>query len=228
MTDQASDLDGLVELERMAGAMVMSLDGAGRRRLLRAMARDIRKSQAARIGAQRDPGGTPYEVRKPKREEKPGAYPVRFLYPKGATSPRLVLMKSWVRQGPLITGFDIEAGGIRSFFWDKVDRWLPVENEDKSKPGGRLRRRGTIRRAAMFRKLRNGRNLKAGTSDLEAWVGFSGRAAGVAAIHQGGLMDKPAAGAKAIRYPRRVLIGLTGSERKHMLDLLIEHVEPSG
>ncbi|MFT3967101.1 MAG: phage virion morphogenesis protein, partial [Sphingobium sp.] len=122
-----SDLDGLIELERIAGGLIASLDSSGRRRLLRAMARDIRKSQAARIAAQRDPDGTAYEPRKEKREQKPGAYPVRFLYPKGAAKPRLVLMKSWVRQGPLITGFDIEASAIRSFFWDKIDKWLPVE-----------------------------------------------------------------------------------------------------
>ncbi|MFT3967914.1 MAG: phage virion morphogenesis protein [Sphingobium sp.] len=219
-----SDLDGLVELERIAGGLVMSLDGAGRRRLLRAMARDIRKSQSARIAEQRDPDGPAYEPRKARREEKPGAYPVRFLYPKGSPSPRLVLMKSWVRQGPLITGFDIEAGGLRSFFWDRIEKWLPVEAKDAAKPGGRLRRRGSIRRAAMFRKLRNGRNLKAGTDDLGAWVGFTGRAAAVAGVHQGGGMDRPAANAKPVRYPRRVLLGLTAAERSHMLDLLLAHV----
>lgn len=219
-----SDVEGLVELERIAGAMLKSLDSAGRRRLLRAMARDIRKSQAARIAAQSNPDGSAYEGRKTKREEKPGSYPVRFLYPKGAAKPRLVFMKSWVRQGPLVTGFDIEAGGIRSFFWDKIDKWLPVEAKDRAKSGGTLRRRGAIKKAAMFRKLRNGRNLRTGTSDLEAWVGFSGRAAGIAAIHQGGLMDRPAAQAKPIRYPRRVLLGLTAAERSHMLDLMIEHI----
>lgn len=220
----SDDLNGLIEMERIAGALIASLDGPGRRKILRGIARDIQKSQSARIAAQRNPDGSAYAPRRPKREERPGAYPVRFLYPKGAATPRLVLMKSWVRQGPLLTGFDIEAYGIRSFFWDKIDQWLPVEETDRAKSGGRLRRRGHIRRAAMFRKLRNGRNLRAGASDLEAWVGFSGRAAAIAGIHQEGLEDRPAPKAKAIRYPRRQLIGLTEAERRAILDALLAQV----
>ncbi|SNS20294.1 phage virion morphogenesis (putative tail completion) protein [Sphingomonas laterariae] len=209
----------------MAGAMVASLSAAERRRLLRAIARDLRKSQGARIAAQRDPDGGAYAPRKERPPATPGAYPVRFLYPKGSPAPRLVVMKSWVRQGPLLTGFDIEAGGIRSFFWDKVDRWLPVEAEDKARAGGKLRRRGSIRRRAMFRKLRGARYLRSDASDLELWVGFSGSAAAIAGIHQDGGSDRPAPKAPAVRYPRRVLIGMTVAERNRVLDLLITHLD---
>ncbi|VXC98180.1 hypothetical protein SPHINGOT1_270104 [Sphingomonas sp. T1] len=38
----------------------------------------------------------------------------------------------------------------------------------KAQPAGRLRRGGTIKRKAMFRKLRNTTNLKAGSTDTEA------------------------------------------------------------
>lgn len=219
-----NDLDGLIEMERIAGALIASVSSGERRRLLRGIARDLRQSQSARIAAQQDPDGGSYKPRRTRREQKAGAYPVRFLYPKGATAPRLVMMKSWVRQGPLITGFDIEAGAIRSFFRDKIDKWLPVVPGDRAGGGGKLRRRGSIRRKAMFRKLRNGRNLRAGASDLELWVGFSGRAANVARIHQDGLFDTVAKGGKPIRYPRRVLLGLTAEERSHVLDLLLAHL----
>ncbi|MET3723818.1 hypothetical protein [Sphingomonas trueperi] len=97
---------------------------------------------------------------------------MKFLYPKGAAEPRLVLMKSWTHEGNLLTGFDVEAGGARSFFWNKVDRWLPLEPEEQNKGAGKYRRKSSIRRAAMFRKLRNGRNLRAGATDREAWIGF--------------------------------------------------------
>lgn len=220
-------MDDLAEIEKIAGALLRSVSASERRSLLRRIARDLQKSQSARIARQVDPDGTPYPKRKAKKEAKPGNYAVRFLYPKGDPNPREVLMKSWVRDGPLMTGYDVRAGGIRSFFWDKVDRWIPVEAPDQNKGAGKLRRKGGIRRAAMFRKLRSGRNLQAGATDTEMWVGFSGRASQIARIHQEGLQDKPALKAKPVRYARRTLLGVTDAERGRMLDLLLEHVAGS-
>ena len=94
----------------------------------------------------------------------------------------------------------------------------------KAQPAGRLRRSGTIKRKAMFRKLRNTYNLKAGSTDTEAWVGFSGRAARIARVHQEGLEDAPAKGAEPVRYARRVLLGATEAERQVLLDVLFAHV----
>ena len=94
----------------------------------------------------------------------------------------------------------------------------------KAQPLGRLRRGGTIKRKAMFRKLRNTTNLQAGSTDTEAWVGFSGRAARIARVHQEGLEDAPAKGAKPVRYARRMLLGDTDAERQALLDILFTHV----
>ena len=94
----------------------------------------------------------------------------------------------------------------------------------KAQPSGRLRRGGTIKRKAMFRKLRNTSNLKAGSTDIEAWVGFSGRAARIARVHQEGLADAPARGVKPVRYARRVLLGETEAERQELLDILFAYV----
>lgn len=94
----------------------------------------------------------------------------------------------------------------------------------KAQPAGRLRRGGTIKRKAMFRKLRNTSNLKAGSTDTEAWVGFSGRAARIARVHQEGLEDAPAKGKKPVRYTRRVLLGDTEAERQALLDILFDHI----
>ena len=94
----------------------------------------------------------------------------------------------------------------------------------KPQPAGRLRRSGTIKRKAMFRKLRNTTNLKAGSTDTEAWVGFSGRAARIARVHQEGLEDAPAKGVKPVRYARRVLLGDTEADRQVLLDILFAHV----
>ncbi|HEX8301064.1 phage virion morphogenesis protein [Sphingomonas sp.] len=213
---------GLERIEELCGAMLRSVSGGERRRIMRTVARQIATSQRERIARQRAPDGSAFAPRKPKDPPAPGAYPLRFLYPKGAAEPRLVTMASWVRQGPLLTGFDQEAGEIRSFFWDKVAKWLPTSDVAGGK--GRLRRRGSIRQKAMFRKLRNGRNLRSGATDGEAWVGFSGRAAEIAWVHQEGRPDRPAPRARAVRYPKRELLGLTEAERGTMVDLVLAHI----
>ena len=215
----------LAALEDLAGSLLRRLQPSERRTLLRAMARDLRKSQGDRIGRQQEPSGATFAARRQKPEPQPGKFPVRFLYPKGAAEPRLVFMKSWTRDGPLLTGYDIEGGGIRSFFWDKVAKWLPLEREDRGAGGtGKLRRKGRIRNKAMFRKLRGARTLKSAATDRDAWVGFSGRASAVARIHQEGRKDKPSAKAKPVRYARRVVLGDTEAERRRMLDLMLDHV----
>ena len=76
----------------------------------------------------------------------------------------------------------------------------------------------------MFRKLRNGRNLRAGATDLEAWIGFSGRAAEIARVHQEGLREKPSLKARAVRYAQRGLLGLTQAEQSRALETLLEHI----
>lgn len=79
----------------------------------------------------------------------------------------------------------------------------------------RLRdRRGAIRRrAAMFTKLRTAKWLRTvGTADA-AEVGFSGRVARIARVHQEGLRDRPASSTNEVRYPRRAMLGFTSEDR---------------
>lgn len=94
----------------------------------------------------------------------------------------------------------------------------------KAQPTGWLRRKGTIKRKAMFRKLRNASNLQAGSTDIEAWVGFSGRAAQIARVHQEGLEDAPSKGRTPVRYAKRILLGDTEAERQALLDILFRNV----
>jgi phage virion morphogenesis protein len=90
----------------------------------------------------------------------------------------------------------------------------------------RGRKKGRLRQQKMFRKLRMAKSLKAGGNGDEAWVGFGGRAARIANIHQSGLSDAPAPGQAQVRYARRVLLGLTDPERQRVLDLILEQVAP--
>lgn len=219
-------MSDLIEINDLATALLQSLAPGARRKLLHRIARETRNSQSERIRRQQQPDGSPFARKREPREPKLGAFAVRFLYPKGAANARVAFMKSWVRQGPLMTGFDIEAGAIRSFFWDQAD-FLPVSADEQNRGAGKLRRKGRLREKVMFRKLRLAKYLQKGVEGDEAWIGFADRAAAVARVHQEGLEDRPSLKGKKVRYAQRVLLGLTNAEQDHILDMLVEAVTPS-
>ncbi|MDF2496068.1 phage virion morphogenesis protein [Sphingomonas sp.] len=152
-------MNDLTQINDLAGALLARFAPASRRNLLGRIARDIRKSQADRIGRQLQPDGTRFEPRKA-----------------AATSSK--------------------------------------------------RRKGKLRQKMMFRKLRLAKFLKAGATPNEAWIGFAGRAASIASVHQHGLTDRPVRGAKKVRYAQRVLLGLTDGEQDRALDLLLDEISP--
>lgn len=218
--------DDLAEIEQLAGTILRSLSSDQRRTLMRRMARELAISQRERITAQRQPDGTAFEKRKAKAPPVSGRGAACFLYPAGGGGePRRVIMKSFTwGTGRMLTGFDIEAGAIRSFEFDKIVKWLPVPEEHRNAGGGRLRRRGSLRRRAMFRRLASSRFLKTGVDDQSFWVGFTGKVSQIADIHQHGLRDKPSLRAKAVPYPKRELLGATQGDRERLLDLLYDHL----
>lgn len=215
----------LAELEKFVGGMLKSLEPRARRSLFRKVATTMRRQNQLRIATQRNPDGSRFAARKAPPEPKPANYAVKFLYPSGGSGPpRLVFMRSWTKQGPLLTGYDAEAGALRSFEWDKVIRFLPVPPEDENKGAGTIRNRRTIRQQAMFRRIRRSGILNAGENEHEAWTGFAGRVAQVAGVHQFGLFDRPSRTARAIRYERRELLGLTAQDREALLDAVLGHL----
>lgn len=218
--------DDLAEVERIAGALLRSLSSGQGRAIMRRMARELAISQRERIAAQRQPDGSAFEPRKTKQPPMSGRAATCFLYPAhGGGEPRRVIMKSFTwGTGRMMTGFDIEAGGIRTFEFDKIAKWLPVPEEYRNRGGGKLRRRGGLRRKAMFRRIASARFLRTGTDDQGFWVGFSGKVSQIASVHQKGLRDKPSLRAKAVTYPRRELLGATPADRERMLDALYRHI----
>lgn len=217
--------DDLAELERIAGALLRGLSSGQRRGILRRMARELAIGQRQRITAQRQLDGSAFEPRKKKAAPVTGRGAACFLYlPGGGGEPRRVIMKSFSwGTGRMMTGFDIEAGAIRSFEFDKVVKWLPVPEQYRN-AGGKLRRRGSLRRRAMFRRLASSRFLKTGTDDQGFWVGFTGKVSQIADVHQHGLRDKPSLRARAVPYPKRELLGVTPADRERLLDLLYKHL----
>lgn len=85
-------------------------------------------------------------------------------------------------------------------------------------------KRGAIRRkkGAMFVKLRTARWLKANVTNVGAEVGFFGRVARLARVHQEGGKDRVAPDGPMAKYPPRPLMGFTTSDRQMIRDHVVE------
>ena len=79
-------------------------------------------------------------------------------------------------------------------------------------------------RQSMFNKMRTARHLRADSTDTEANVGFTGRTARIARVHQEGLRDQVQPGGPSYSYPVRALLGITPQEREHIADQLLKHL----
>lgn len=91
---------------------------------------------------------------------------------------------------------------------------------------GGVRRRAEAAKtgAPMFRKLRTSAFLKGGVDADGVWVGFTGRVARIAAVHQGGEIDRTSPQGPEVRYPARVLLGFTDQEKRMILDVVLDHL----
>ena len=65
-------MSGLHELDAYLVGLLAKLEAPQRRALARTVAMELRRRQSARIAAQRNPDGTPYEPRKPQLRHKRG------------------------------------------------------------------------------------------------------------------------------------------------------------
>jgi phage virion morphogenesis protein len=85
-------------------------------------------------------------------------------------------------------------------------------------------KKGRIKQAAMFAKLRTSRWLKARATPSAATVAFVGHAARIAAVHQYGEVDNVSPNGPRVRYAQRRLLGFTGHDRAMIRDTLIDHL----
>ena len=112
----------------------------------------------------------------------------------------------------------------------QADRVKQQRNPDRSAYKPRSQRNSgpaTQERArvkAMFAKLRTAKHLKATSSPTQATVGFVGRAARIAAVHQHGLQDTAQPGGPLITYHARVLLGFTEADVEMVGDVVMEHL----
>lgn len=216
------------ELNRIEGwlsGILADFSPTARARVTRQIAtRTLRPGQAKRIAAQRNPDGSAYEARKAPRAPRVSNKAKKFLYPGGGSGiARIVLLKSWSKRGQLITGYDAEASGIRSFYTSKIIQNLPVTPAEESKGarGAKPRARASVKDWLMFRKLGRSGLLKAGSTPDEAWVGFAGKSALIGRVHQEGGIDRVSKRGPNVRYAQSELLGLTREEEVQVVDLLM-------
>lgn len=220
--------DALILFEESAGAILQSLEPRDRQQLLRRMVQALRRSQVRRMTAQTDPDGAPWPKRKPRKERQPVTRPIRFLYNKGGQT-RVAEMRSWRRDGPMVIGYDKEAGGIRTFRRDRIARHIPLEGgsvDPGALDGSLWNERGKLKAVGrkMFLKLKTGRNLRAGADTRAAWVSFISRAQRLASVHHYGLRDRVAKNGPEVDYPQRQLLGYSQADQEALLDMLLQHV----
>lgn len=109
-------------------------------------------------------------------------------------------------------------------------RIIAQQNPDGSKYAPRKQRnlrgkQGRVKRKVkMFQKLRTVSFLKVQGNGNAISVGFAGRIARIARVHQYGLKDRPERGAPDVSYDRRELLGFTEADIDLIRDGLLDHL----
>ena len=87
------------------------------------------------------------------------------------------------------------------------------------------KKKGRIKRKAMFAKLKTARYFKIQSNANEVSVGFNGSSAMIAKVHQYGLMSSPSKTKDfKVRYAQRELLGFSQSDLEIIEDLVIEQL----
>jgi phage virion morphogenesis protein len=98
-------------------------------------------------------------------------------------------------------------------------KYVPRQQRNLRVKQGRVKRE-----VQMFQKLRTTRFLRVRGDDNAASVGFTGRIARIARVHQYGLKDRAETIAPPVRYNKRKLIGLTHTDIVIVRDKLLTHL----
>lgn len=79
------------------------------------------------------------------------------------------------------------------------------------------------RKVQMFRKLRTANFLKLQADGNAVRIGFAGRIARIARVHQYGLKDRAENGAPEVRYDKREVLGFTDADVDLIRDGLLAY-----
>lgn len=218
---QEDDID---QLANWAEPILKSMEAKQRKVLMRSIATKVRKSNMERMKRQENPDGSAWEQRKSVKKGRRVHKSVEFLYKKGGGPAERRRLNNWYSTPKMMTGYDPDAGGIRSFRKDRVEQYIDINTTSSNK---RLRsKKGGIKKKAMFTKLRTAKYLKTTVSPDAAGIEFRGDVGALARVHQFGLSARVGKGAGEYDYPQRRLLGLTRRDLEMISDEIMEHVSP--
>ncbi|WP_251978561.1 phage virion morphogenesis protein [Salinicola avicenniae] len=214
--------DDLQRLESWAGPLIEKLEPGQRRKLSREIGVALRKSQQQRIRRQQNPDGTPYRSRVGQKQTRRARRRLRFIYEKPGHAPEEREILNWFATPETYFGFDQKhAGELRTFKKRRVIRILERDLTPVIDP--RAKRNQGKASEAMFQKLRTARYLKLKANADHVAVGYEGRIAHIARIHQEG-QNAPINGFLRYDYPERELLGATPDDIERVYDMLIRHL----
>lgn len=109
------------------------------------------------------------------------------------------------------------------------DRIKAQKNVDGSayvprKPQRIIRSKQGRIKQTLFNKLTKAAHLKVAVTDSSAAVGFDGRTARIARVHQLGLRDKVSRYRNEYDYPKRELLGFSDDDKTWVRDFLIDRL----
>lgn len=98
-------------------------------------------------------------------------------------------------------------------------RYAPRKQRDLRGKQGRMKRK-----VQMFQKLRTARFLNVQGDGNAIQIGFIGRVARIARVHQFGLNDRAEQGAPIVKFDQRQLLGITDNDLDIIRDELLRHL----
>ncbi|RAI69558.1 phage virion morphogenesis protein [Pseudomonas fluorescens] len=98
-------------------------------------------------------------------------------------------------------------------------RYAPRKQRNLRSKQGRVKRK-----VKMFQKLRTARFLKVQGDANAISVGFIGRIARIARVHQYGLKDRPERGAPDVQYEQREVLSFTNEDLNLLREKLVAHL----
>lgn len=98
-------------------------------------------------------------------------------------------------------------------------KYAPRKQRNLREKQGRMKRK-----AQMFQKLRTASFLKVKGDGNALSVGFTGRIARIARVHQYGLKDRATRGAPEVKYEQREVLGFTEADLDLIRDSLLKHL----
>jgi phage virion morphogenesis protein len=134
---------------------------------------------------------------------------------------------------PLINKLEAsERAKLARHLGDKLRRENQQRIKDQVNPDGTpyaprksRNKKGRIKRAAMFRKLRLNKHMKLKTTANDISLGFLGNVAKIARIHYEGQVAEVRPGGPEVKYEERKMLGFAPDDEQLIMNTVIEYLD---